>query len=716
MRRTRFASPSPLRPRHLCVALAALGGLGAVHAEEPALKLNPVVVTGSRAEAKSFDLPYSVDVVTQEQITEGQLGVNASEALSSVPGLVVQNRQNYAQDLQISSRGFGARAAFGVRGIKLIADGIPASTPDGQGQAATFDLDTAERIEVLRGPFATIYGASSGGVIQLFSRDGKGRPSISGGVIGGSWDTTKIDLGAEGEVGGVGYLLDLSRFDTNGYRDHSATTRDTSFAKLTLHPDEDSTLRIIASSLKQTDTQDPLGLSWDQYKDDPRGVDSAALDYNTRKSIDHKQGGLNYERRFGTGRLQLTAYAGERSVIQYQSIPSGPQGSPRHSGGVISFDRSFQGLGARWIQVMDAGPGALTVTGGVDYDRSQDDRQGYQNFIGSTLGVKGALRRDEVDTVTSLDPYAQASWKLDKWTLQAGVRHSHVKVDVNDNYIVAGNPDDGGEVSYRKTTPAVGISYQLTPAVNLYASAAKGFETPTVTEASYSGTGSSDGFNFGLKPSRSRQFEFGAKAFVGDYTRVNAAVFQIRTEDEIVVKESAGGRTIYQNASRTLRQGFELAADTEFSRQWSGRLAFTYLRAVYDQAFTSSSTKNNVTTYTTVGEGNRMPGIPKLSAFGEVAWKPRQGLSAALEALYRGHVEVNDANSERAAPAYTLFNLRLTADQQSGPWKISEMLRFDNLFDRHYIGSVIVGDGNGRFYEPGPTFSWYGGASARYTF
>ena len=700
----------PFTPRHAPLTLAIVAALApaAPHAfaAENGVTLKPVVVTGSRVEAESFDVPFSVDVVDMAEVQRGNLGVNASEALASVPGLVVQNRQNYAQDLQISSRGFGARAAFGVRGIKLITDGIPASIPDGQGQAATFNLDTAERIEVLRGPFSTIYGASSGGVIQLFSRDGKGRPSVSGGVIAGSWDTTKVNLGAEGEAGGVGYLLDLSRFDTEGYRDHSAATRDQGFAKLTFRPGDDSKLSLIANGLEQNETEDPLGVTFETFKDDPRAVEDVAEQFNTRKSIHHKQGGVNYERRFGAGRLQLTGYAGDRSVIQYLGFKGN---------GVVDFDREFNGLGARWIHTLAVGAGELTVTGGVDYDRSEDDRQGFKNFIGpfpapTALGVKGALSRDETDTITSLDPYLQASWKLDKWMLQAGIRHSNVKFEVDDAFLSDG--DGSGDVTHRKTTPAVGITYQLTPAVNLYASAAKGFETPTLTELSYSGPTGEDGFNFGLKPARSRQVELGAKAFVGESTRVNAAIFQIRTEDEIVVESNTGGRSVFRNAGKTLRRGFELAVDSEFSRQWRGRLAVTRLHAIYDSDFVT--TIGGVPT--TIPDGNYLPGIPATSAFGELAWTPRQGVTAALEAVYRSKVYVEDTNTKRTAPAHTLVNLRLSAEQTAGGWTFGQLLRLDNLFDREYIGSVIVGASGDRFYEPGPERSWYAGARASYRF
>ncbi|MBD5803596.1 Fe(3+) dicitrate transport protein FecA precursor [Azoarcus sp. Aa7] len=710
-------APSPrTRLRPLPLALLACVGASTVRAAEPTPILNPVVVTGSRVEAESFDLPFSVDAVDMQAVQAGNLGVNASEALAGVPGLVVQNRQNYAQDLQISVRGFGSRAAFGVRGVKLIADGIPASTPDGQGQAATFNLDTAERIEVMRGPFSTVYGNHAGGVIQLFSRDPKGAPTLRGGVLGGSWGTTKVDVGAEGDKNGVGYVVDASRFDTDGYRDHSAATRDQLFGKLLFRPDEDSRLMLVANALRQDDTDDPLGLTWGTFKDDPRDVESVAETFNTRKSIDHRQGGATYERRFGAGRLHLSAYAGERSVTQFQAIPTAVQNivtRPRHSGGVIDFDRSFHGLGARWTHTLTAGPGELTLTAGVDYDRSEDARKGFENFLGSAItptavGVKGRLRRNETDTVTSVDPYVQGSWKLDKWTLQAGLRHSDVKFEVDDKYIVAGNPDDSGDIRYRKTTPALGIVYHLSPVVNLYASAARGFETPTLTELSYSGTTSTDGFNFGLKPATSKQYELGAKAFVGENTRVNVALFEIRTKDELVVDSALGGRTVFKNAGSTLRQGIELAADTEFSRNWRGRMSVTRLHAVYDDAFVAGGRL--------VEDGKRIPGIPALSAYAELEWKPREGLAGAVEVLHRGKVYVEDTNAKRAAPGYTLANLRLTAEQRSGNWTFQEMVRVDNLFDKEHVASVIVGDGNDRFYEPGPTRSVYAGIKTSYRF
>ena len=421
--------------RTLPFSLLALAIANSAVAAETSLTLDPMVVTGTRSADSSFDQPFSVDSVDRRQIRDGQLGINASEALNRVPGLVIQNRQNYAQDLQISSRGFGARSAFGVRGIKLITDGIPASTADGQGQAATFNLDTAERIEVLRGPASALYGSNAGGVIQLFSRDGQGAPTVGAQTLFGSDGLRRNRLNAEGGNDKAGFILDASRLDTDGYRDHSSARRDQTFAKLHLLPDDDSRLALIYSSLEQNGTQDPLGQAWEAYKADPRSVNINALTYNTRKSIDHQQLGANYERHIGSGTLQVNAYAGRRNVIQYQAIPRAAQNPASHNGGVIDFDRDFHGGSLRWLQPL----GTVDLVVGLDYDQSRDERRGYENFSGNQLGVKGALRRDEIDTVTSLDPYAQATWKLGDWTLQGGLRYSTVQIDVDDHYLNNGD-------------------------------------------------------------------------------------------------------------------------------------------------------------------------------------------------------------------------------------------------------------------------------------
>jgi iron complex outermembrane receptor protein len=679
---------------------------------QSAAPMSVVVVTGSRTEQESFDLPAAVSVVDAERIHAGQPRVNLSESLVAVPGIVVQNRQNYAQDLQVSSRGFGARSSFGVRGVRLIADGIPATMPDGQGQAATFNLDMAERIEILRGPFSALYGNHSGGVIQLFTRDGQDPPSVELSVTGGSDGQRKTDLNAQGKAGAVGYVLDASRFETDGYREHSAATRDQAYAKLTLPTGRDGKLTVVANSLEQDDTQDPLGVSWSTFQRAPRAGEIDTTDtqspqrtfaerYNTRKSIDHQQIGLNWQQRFGSKRLQLTVYGGNRRVIQYQSFSRAFQQPATHSGGVIDFDRDFCGVDVNWQDVRPLGNGTLRTTFGVEYADSQDARQGFENFVGTELGVKGRLRRDEDDRLTSVDPYVQTQWESGAWVLTGGLRHTRLKVGVRDRFL--SNGDDSGGTTYNGTAPVIGILRKVSPSLNLYASAARGFETPTLNELFYSGTGA--GFNFGLAPSRSVHLEVGAKSMFGQHTRADIALFQARTQNELVVDASNGGRTSYRNAGRTLRQGVELSVTSRFAGGWNTLVSANILRAIYEDGFG------------TIPSGKRLPGVPRASLFSELGWTAPDGnLNAALEVQASSKLHPDDANTAVPAPGYGILNVRLQARQQFGAWRLKQYLRVNNLLDRDYVGSVIVAESNRRFYEAAPGRNWMLGISAQHQF
>jgi iron complex outermembrane receptor protein len=712
-------------PRKLALATVALMGAsvaGAAPGAAPdpapdtavtgAALMPVVVVSGSRFARDSFDQPAAISVINAARIGAGQPRVNASESLAAVPGLVAQNRQNYAQDLQISSRGFGARSAFGVRGVRLIADGIPATMPDGQGQAATFNLDMAERIEVLRGPFSALYGNHSGGVIQMFTKDGEGAPSVESTLWAGSYGSKKADLNAQGKTGGIGYVIDASRFDTGGYRAHSAARRDQAFAKLTLQPGADSKLTLVANSMREDNADDPLGVKWATFQRDPRAGEIDTNDtanpqrtladrYNTRKNINHQQAGLTYEQRFGDDRLQLTLYGGNRHVVQYQSFARALQTPVSNSGGVIDFDRDFYGANLSWQHVQQLAGGTLTTTAGLEYGRSDDNRQGYENYVGSQYGVKGALRRDENDIVASLDPYVQSAWDIGRWEFTAGLRYNQMQVEVQDRFLSNGN--DSGSLRYTHTTPVLGVLYKMTPTLNLYASAARGFETPTLNELFYSGSGG--GFNYRLAAAGSTHLEFGAKAILDRHTRAELAVFQVRTSDELVVDVSSGGRSSYRNAGNTLRQGVELSIDSNWAHGVSTRLAATQLRAIYDSAVGAAAA------------GSRLPGVPNANLFGELAWKnPAGTVGAALEALASSRIYADDANSDKPAPGYAVLNLRVHTQQHFGGWRVKQFARLNNVLDRQYVGSLIVGDSNKRYYEAAPGRNWLLGVSAQYQF
>lgn len=693
---------SRLRLLLLWSAFLPLPGL----AQEAMQTGDAVVVSATRSEQSAFDLPLSISSLNQAQLQDGQLQMNLSESLVRIPGIVAQNRQNYAQDLQISSRGFGARASFGVRGLRLYTDGIPATMPDGQGQISHFDLGSAARLEVLRGPFSALYGNSAGGVISLFTEDGAPGMQMTPSIIMGSDGTQRIGTKLTGDNGTLNYVVDASSFRTDGYREHSAAKRDTFNGKLRWHPDVDSTLTLVANAVDMPDIQDPLGLTRAQFEADPRQAASVATTFNTRKSVAQQQAGLTYARKVGAGdTAQVMFYRGSRDSTQYQAIPIGPQAAASHPGGVIDLARDYWGMDARWIHRGQLAHSPLTTTLGINYDQMDEARRGFQNFVGTTLGVEGALRRNENNRIHNFDQYVQMLWEpAEEWLFMAGVRHSVVKINSADNYIVAGNGDDSGAADFTAVTPVAGATWRVTPALNIYVSYGQGFETPTLNELSYRSAG--PGLNLGLRAAKSNNLELGFKSLLGQATQLNVALFAVDTDREIVVDTSSGGRTTYRNAGRTRRSGLEAGLQTSWRNGLQLMAAYTFLSARYRDSISASP----------ILADNFIPGIPRRSAYVEGSWRHApSGFMTALELRNVGKVWVNDANSD-AAGAYTVVNLRFGFEQTAGGWKLKEFLRVDNLGDRQYAGSVIVNESNQRFFEPAPGRNNLVGISAQFAF
>nr|WP_259374439.1 TonB-dependent receptor [Calidifontimicrobium sp. SYSU G02091] len=709
--------PVPLRPRRppRCptapdlrrvrgVAVAAAIALSATSAtaQSTADATTRVIVTASGAELRLFDTPYAAGVIDADELRAAGPMVNLSEAMARVPGVVANNRHNYAQDLQIHSRGFGARASFGVRGIRLYTDGIPASGPDGQGQVSHFDLAGAQRVEVLRGPFSALYGSSSGGVISLVSAAPTERRWLLGGDVGsdGLWQAR---AGVEAPFdGGFSLRASASRFEIDGFRPHSSAQRTLGNARLGWDGPRDRVV-LIVNALDQP-ALDPLGLTRTQFETDPDQTTPQALLYDTRKNTRQEQAGLAWRHRFDdAGALsesRVAAYVGQRSVTQWQSIPFTVQSSPTHPGGVIDFDRDYGGVDARlvWRWAL-AGERSAQLVAGTSVDGSVEHRRGYENFVGTTdadrvLGVTGALRRDERNRVTARDVYAQAEADLARdWTATLGVRHGRVEFRSDDRYLV--NGDDSGSRAFGYTNPAAALQWRVTPALNLYVSAGRGFESPTFNELFYRPDGLA-GFNTGLNAQTSSQWEAGLKwREPSRGLSLDVAVFDIRTDDEIGVASSSGGRTTFRNVGRTLRQGAEFDLRWRIADAWRAQLAASWLDATYRDTLPS----------TPIVAGNRIAGTPDAWGYAELAWLPARGVELALEARGQSDVPVNDANTD-FAEGFVLAALRARWQRDLGAGRLELLARLDNLAGRRVAGSVIVNEANQRYFEPAPGRTW----------
>ncbi|HDY8409133.1 TPA: TonB-dependent receptor [Klebsiella pneumoniae] len=683
-----------LSVRHVALPALLLPLIAAAQAADE----QTMVVTAAPTTVSELDTPAAVSVVNGDEMRQAAPRVNLSESLGAVPGLQVQNRQNYAQDLQLSIRGFGSRSTYGVRGLRIYVDGIPATMPDGQGQTSNIDIGSVDTIEVLRGPFSALYGNSSGGVINVTSQTGTQPPTVEASSYYGSFGTWHYGMKATGAVGDgshagdVDYTVSTNRFTTHGYRDHSGARKNLANARLGVRINDVSKLTLLLNSV-DIKANDAGGLTADEWRDNPR-QSPRGDQYNTRKNTRQTQAGLRYERQLSAqDDLSVMMYAGERETTQFQSIPRAPQLKPSHAGGVIDLTRHYQGIDTRLTHRGELLV-PVTLTAGLDYENMSERRKGYENFVmvngAPQYGEQGALRRNERNLMWNVDPYLQTQWQLtDKLSLDAGVRYSSVWFDSNDYDITPGNGDDSGDASYHKWLPAGSLKYALTDAWNVYLSAGRGFETPTINELSYRSDNQS-GLNFGLKPSTNDTVEIGSKTRIGNGL-FTAALFQTNTDNEIVVDSSSGGRTSYKNAGKTRRQGMELGLDQQFGESWRLKAAWTWLDATYRTNVCDDASCN----------GNRIPGIARNMGYASFGYQPEQGWYAGSDIRYMSDIMANDENTAKA-PSWTVVGLTTGYKWSYGRMDMDLFGRIDNLFDREYVGSVIVNESNGRYYEPAP--------------
>jgi iron complex outermembrane receptor protein len=659
--------------------------------------LDTVTVTATRREQSVFDVPAAIDTIDGDAARENRLRVNLSEALGRIPGLNIQNRHNYAQDLQVSSRGFGSRASFGVRGVRLIQDGIPQTMPDGQGQTGLFDLDSAARVEVLRGPFAALYGNSSGGVVQLITAAEPAPRAQLSATIGG--DATRrygAQLGQR--VGAWSFNANASRFATNGFRAHSAAERTTANVRIGHRRVDGSSLTILANYLDQPDTDDPLGLTRAQFDADPYQPAINAIELNARKSIRHLQVGAAYEEVLSpNNRLRGAVYVGDRGVRQFLANSST---AITGSGGVVDLARKFGGASLQWTHDGELAGRHYEWVIGAEYDRMEERRRGFVNNAGDL----GALRRDEDNTVYSANQFLIAQWDFaPQWRVAGGVRRSQVNFSVDDFFIVGPNPNDSGSLEFERTQPVVGLHWTPRDSLSLFGSAGRAFETPTFAELAYRPDGQ-PGLNFALRPAISENLEGGAKWRFDSGGRGSLTLFRSKTEQDIVTGPSpAVGRNTFVNAPRTVRRGGEVAFTARHERGVETHVAYTYTKARFEE-FVNFSGVNLA--------GKAIPGVPKHSLSTELSWRHAPtGLTTGIETRWLDRVYADDLNTT-SSDSYLTINVHAGLRQRFGAWSLHEFVRVDNVTNKRYAGSVIVNAANARFFEAAAGRTWYLGVVA----
>ena len=684
------------RPTRLVHTLTLLGVISAIPVA--AQTLQEVVVSATRSEQRSFDAPAAVQSVSRESIQSAGPQVSLSESLNRVPGLTILDRQNYAQDLQVSIRGFGARSAFGIRGIRLLIDGIPATTPDGQGQGSSISLPSTDRIEVLRGPMALLYGNSSGGVIQAFTKAAPKEAEVGYQYYVGSYGLHRDDYQLGDTIGNVGIVADYSTMTIDGYRANSATERKQFNGKVNFDLNEDLKVNLVFNQFDMPLAQDPLGLTRAQLARDPSSAGTNAIATMTRKSVLQNQLGgsatytLNKDRS-----LTSRAYYGTRDNTQYLA-----------SSKWVGLNRAYYGVGMQYNEHTAWAGTPVDWVAGYEFDRSREYRQGGD----SPLGQKsGPATRSEDNQAENSDLFVQGTALVsDNVSISAGLRSSIVRFISDDYYPVSvSDPNGSGNVAYQATSPVLGVTYHATDTLNFYANYGKGFETPTLAEMAYLPKPGNNNlligqFNTTLNASSSQHYELGTKWVPTDTSRVDLALYQIDTVDEIVVLRNSQGQNAYQNAPGTSRTGWELSGSTQFTPHWALSASASLIDARYTKTFASS--------------GKNLPGIPQTSLFSELAWtseatnsgQAKGGMRLGLEIVQSGRIFANDSNTE-SADGHTVFNLSASQRWSLGKGGVTLYARINNASDERYVGSVLVNQTALQSYEPGLPQNWSLGLS-----
>ena len=691
-----------------CCCLAVFSCLDA-RSQNATSSLNDVLVQSGRLEQKQWDAPASIYTLDAQTIRNSGPQVNLSDALAQVPGVVALNRNNYAQDVQISIRGFGARSAFGMRGIRLITDGIPATMPDGQGQTSTVSMTSIDRMEVLTGPLALLYGNASGGVIQTFTRQAGDKPEAQMQMYAGSFGMTRTDWQISQRSGNVGLVADYSTFAIDGYRNNSDTRRQQLNSVITVDAKPDTRIKFIINVFDMPYAKDAMGLTAAQLATNPSQAGNSALSTRTRKTVKQEQLGAVMEHTVDSDlKLQGRIYGGTRSNLQYQSTNVW-----------TGLERKFEGFGLQAngrANVFNNQPMNWVI--GTDIDHAQEQRQAGGASSGEKTNT--AVTRNELNEASNRDYFAQANWSLgERYTLTTGVRQSHVTLKSRDDMTTG--TDGSGSVNFSATSPVLGLTWHAQDNLNLYVNQGKGFETPTMAEAAYSGTSAgtfAEKFNPNLLASRSKHLEIGSKWLPTASTRLDAAWFRIDTDNEIVSAYSSGGKTAYANAAQTKRDGFEFALRQQHSSHWRSQASATFMNATYEAGNASYSPTN----------GNRLPAIPKRQLFTSLQWsekgfaaagqKPALGLEAGLDLISRSSMWANDANTSTAAdyalaPGFSQLNGRVRQRYQVGAARVEAYVGVDNLTNKETVSSVIVNQSSKQYFEPGLPRSWVVGVQSQ---
>jgi iron complex outermembrane recepter protein len=654
------------------------------------LEIAPVTVTAARFEAQSNRLPYAISVLNKNFIQNGQAQLSLNESLVALPGVFTLNPDNFSQDLRISIRGFGARSAFGIRGIRLFVDGLPESTPDGQADVDNVDAGALQKVEILRGASAGLYGNASGGVLNMTTEEPSARPFVEVQGIGGSFGFQHFQGKTGFKIGKLGVFSSVSQNILTGYRMQSGMKQTTANLKLRYAFSPSAKLTLLVNYGKSPYAKDAGGLTYEQMLADRRQARAANLQFDAGENVSQQRVGLVFDKQFSEKHsLKAKAFVTTRDFANRLAFKAS---------GWVEFQRQFGGGSVTYSFTSIKYRSQV----GFEAHNQRDNRQRYDNLN----GVRDKMVFDQTEKYSSVGAF----W-LNEYTpfnnliFTAATRYDAVTMSIGDHFLTDG--DQSGKNTFNRFNPSIGIVFVATPTVNFYSNVASNFETPTLSELS-SNPSNLGGFNPDLKPQKAQNYEIGAK-IQGPQSRwsLDIAVFKINLQDELVPYQlaSAVGRTFFRNAGKSERKGIETSLNAKITEGVVLTTNYTYSDFKY----------KNYTANGIVYDSNRQPAIPVHSFFSALQMATKSGVFATAQVRYISSVFVSDANTF-SDKGYTVASVR-----GGFTFKIKKIGLIEpfgginNAFGAIYTGNILINAAANRFYEPtAAEATFYGGVKLRW--
>ena len=638
------------------------------------LVLDEVTIESVKIPLKEKKSLYPITQINFKDYQSLTPQINISEFLESVPGLFILNNNNYAQDARISIRGFGSRANFGVRGIKIYVDGIPETSADGQSQTDNINLEIIEKVEVFRGNNSSLFGSSSGGAISITTFEDFKKDFINLGYSLGSFNTSKkqatIGLVNKNEK----MIFFISNTKSSGYRSHSGYENFNMNFKYIKQLNANNKLQLIANFLNSPSANDPGGLNLDEVKNNRSEGRSRNIQYDAGEKVKQYKVGLNLTSIIR--KLQLS-----NSVYYNQRLFDGKL--PFGSGGIIDLNRAFWGYKLN-VNIQ----GYLNYDLGFSYNNQKDDRQRFFNDEG--IKTDQVMGQNENYENTSL--YFFGSKSLGKLNFSGGARFENNVISL-DSYF---KPSDRKIRRINSFNPSVNFLYEFDK-IDVFANFSSGYETPTLNELS--ATSNQTGFNDDLKNIKSNTFEIGfANLKKDNIINYSIRLFNISTINEITPYQLNDGLVLYRNAGKTNKKG----AEVEFNGKISDQLNFEYVASIGNYKFESFKFIENDFS------NNVIPGIPKSQHNIKIKYKNESNFNLVVGLKRVGKMFADNSNKTEI-DAYSSISVKMSKNLNLFETSITPFISIDNLFNKEYFDNIRINAFGSRFYEPAPGINFIGG-------